>query len=123
MKTRILPPEEWAKLDGTALGPAWRSLPTSGVTIIVVEEEDGLIAGHWTVFTCLHAENVWVAPQHQKRGVVVGRLLKGMQTHLQTLGVGGFVTAAASEEVRRLLEHHLGATRLPGDAYSVPVRG
>lgn len=121
MTRRILLPEEYAKLEGTPLGEVWRTLPTAGVTVIVVEDAAGAIVSHWTSFQCLHAENVWVAPEHQKRGVAVRHLLEGMRDVADEAGAVAFVTASASDEVTRLLER-LGATRLPGIAYSVPVR-
>jgi hypothetical protein len=118
---RVLPPEEWSRLEGTPLGEAWHQLPTTGLTIYVVEDGAGSIVGHWTLFTTLVAEHLWVAPAHQKRGVVVGRLRRALHDDVVHAGARGYMTFSASAEVTRLLEHHLGATRLPGDAYRVPV--
>lgn len=120
MTHRILPSAEWEKLEGTSLGPVWRALPTSGVTVIVVEDTDGAIIAHWTFFQCLHAEQLWVAPAHRKRGSAARHLVRAMHEMARAIGTTAFITAADSAEVTALL-HGLGAARLPGDAYTVPV--
>lgn len=122
MTSRILPPSEWPKLEGTSLGTSWRVLPTTGVTIVVVEDVDGTIVGHSAVFHAVHAEDWWIAAVHRKRGVVAGYLVAGVKAAALRSGAVAFITAAESEEVTHLLKH-LGAARLPGDPYSVPAEG
>lgn len=119
MRTRVLPADEWARLDGTSLGRAWRLLPTSGVTVVVVEH-GGAIVGHAVLFHAVHAEDWWVAEDHRKKGVVVGHLVDAVKVAARQQGAGAFVTASDSTEVTQLLGH-LGAARLPGAAYAVPA--
>jgi len=123
MTARILPPAEWSRLEateGSGLQPAWRQLPVDDVTVIVVEDDDGVIVACWSLFAVYHVEGVWVAPAHRKRGVVAGRLLAEMRRVVHARGVAAVATAAESPEVVTLLET-LGATRLPGDAYQLPM--
>lgn len=120
MTHRILPVDEWARLEGTPLGDVWRHLPTQGLTILVVEDDDGRIVGHWTESLVPVAEQLWVHPDHQKRGVVGRHLLMQMRDVIRALGASGYMTFSASAEVTQMLDR-LQASRLPGVAYSVPL--
>jgi hypothetical protein len=123
MTHRILPPAEWVRLEGTPLGQELGKLALGapGLTVFVVEDKDGHIVGHWSAFVALHGEQVWVHPADRKRGVVVRHLLRAQAEFAATLGATHYITHSASAEVSRLLDT-LGAARLPGDPYSVPVR-
>lgn len=111
MTTRELPREEWHRLDGTELAPFVAGLPASVLTVLVVEQ-DGAIVGCWGLVVSLHAEGLWIAPEH-RRGTAVGRrLLLGMRHAVANAGAQGVLTGAASDEVVSLLEH-VKAERLP----------
>jgi N-acetylglutamate synthase-like GNAT family acetyltransferase len=119
MTTRLLPPEEWARLAGTELDGVWANLPASA-RVVVVEDEEGRIVGCWSLFSVLHVEGVWIAPEHRGRSAVARRLLVGMRHQARDMGASGVCTAAVSDDVRALLDH-LGAARVPGDHYVMSV--
>jgi hypothetical protein len=123
MTHRVLPSDEWFRLKGTPLGKELGklALKAPGLTVFVVEDSDGRIVAHWSAFVALHGEQVWVDDQHRKRGVVARHLLAAQAEFASTLGATHYITHSASDEVTRLVKT-LGATRLPGDPYSVPVR-
>ena len=139
MTHRILPRSQWARLRGTPLGDAFRGLALMpsletpypdlndvGLTVMVVEDAQGRIRGHWSDFVALHAEQVWVHPDERKRGSVIRHLLRAQAEFAATLGATHYITHAESPEVERLLVGHddvkgLGAARLPGDPYRVPA--
>jgi hypothetical protein len=122
MTARVLPPADWPRLAETDLRE-WALLPTSAVTVVVVEDVDGAIVAHVALFSAAHAEKAWVAPAHRQRGVVFGALVDALrQTARAEFGTAAVVAGAASETMRTLLDK-LGATRLPGDYYSLPTRG
>jgi GNAT superfamily N-acetyltransferase len=123
LQARVLPPEEWSKLEGldNEVAAAWRQLPVDDVTIVVVENGDGAIVATWTTFACWHVEGLWVEPLHRKRGVAVGRLIETMRAVLVAKGVSAVMTGAASPEVERLLAH-VQATELPGRYYVLPTK-
>lgn len=120
MTTRILPREEYPRLAGTELEAVWPTLP-EGAAVLVVEE-DGQIVGCWAAFLVAHVEGVWIAPEHRGRGGVARRLLVGMRrTLVETFGATGALTGAMTDDVRALLAR-LGATKLPGDHYALPLK-
>lgn len=119
MTSRILPVEEWHRLEGTEAGPVWRHFDPERTTVLVVEHE-GAIVGAWTLLNVLHAECLWIAPAHRGKTSVARRLWTLMQRTAQQLGVKAVATAAMSNEVRGLLEH-VGATKVPGDHYAMRI--
>jgi hypothetical protein len=123
MTHRILPPAEWPRLKGTPLGDelAKLAIPAQGLTIFVVEDEAGQIVAHWSAFVALHGEQVWVRKDHRKKAAPIKHLLAAQAEFAATLGASHYITHSASDEVTRLLQT-LGAARLPGEPYSVPVR-
>lgn len=119
MTTRLLPPADWARLAGTELETVWPHLPASA-RVIVVEDEAGAIVGCWALFSCVHVEGVWVAPEHRARTAVARRLLVGMRHEARDLGAQSVVTGALTDDVRQLITG-LGGKALPGDLYVIPV--
>jgi hypothetical protein len=120
-QTRLLPVEEWPRLVGTELETVWPHLDPSTAVVLVVEDESGQIVGCWSLFACLHAEGVWIAPDHRRRGVVAKRLLRGMQETARALGVTAVTTAAESSEIAALVTRHLRGQRLPGEMFVCPI--
>lgn len=112
--TRLLPADEWHRLHGTELEKVYPLLPPSAF-IIVVENEQGSIVGCWSTYAVMHAECVWIDPEHQKKGAVARRLWTAMQqiaTDLNTKAAWVTVTSPA-------LDHLLAsrATKVPGESY------
>lgn len=119
MTTRILPPEEWPRLEGTEAGSVWRSLDPESASVIVVED-GGSIVGVWVLMTVLHAECLWIADAHRGKAAVARRLWAAMQREAHAMGVEAVATAATTDDVRALLDH-VGAMKLPGDFYAMKV--
>ena len=71
MTSRILPREEWARLDGTLLWPAAASFDPASI-VMVVEDEDRIV-GCAAYYPVWHLDGVWMAPDAKK--VSVGRRL------------------------------------------------
>jgi Acetyltransferase (GNAT) family len=119
MTSRLLPPAEWSRLVGTELEAIWAMLPPTA-TVVVVEDTEGAIVACWSLFPCLHAEGIWIAPAHRKRGAAGGRLLRATFAEARAQGVTAVVTSATTPEVVTLLEK-IRAKALPGTAYMVPL--
>lgn len=119
MTTRILPPEEWHRLNGTEAEAVWAQFDPARVTVLVVESE-GAIVGTWVLMNVLHAECLWIAPAHRGRTAVARRLWAFMQRTARAIGVPAVATAALTDDVRRLLDH-VGATKVPGDHYAMRI--
>lgn len=124
--TRVLPEAEWPRLADTDAASVWQGLNPQHA-MIVVAEEDGQIVGCHVALTMVHLHCWWIRPGHRKRATLrssVGLKLWAAvrEAVLQRFQATGAITSADNDEVRSLLEH-VGAERLPGDAYIVKLGG
>ena len=109
---RILPPDEWHKLDGRDLSRVLALLNPANTQIVVVENEAGAIVGCWASVLILHAEGVWIAPEYRTRTSVARRLWRRMRDLVLASGARAVVTAADSPQITTLLDRQ-GAQPLP----------
>jgi len=121
MMTRILPESEWSRLAHTEASELYRHLDPARTSIVVVEQ-GGAIVGCHVLMTVLHAECLWIDPAFRGRPSVARRLWAAVQAKALALGARSIMTAACDDRVRGLLAH-VGATKLSGDHYVIPVRG
>lgn len=119
MTTRLLPSEEWPRLAGTEAAAIWPHLDPLRAHVLVVEDA-GVIVGTWVLMNVLHAECLWIAPEHRHGVSVARRLWTFMRRTARGLGVPVVATAALTDDVRALLDH-VGATKVPGDHYAMRV--
>lgn len=120
MTSRVLPPGEWDQLIGTE-AELLIPLLTEDSRVVVVER-DGQVVGCHVLQVILHAECLWIHPDHRGKSSVARRLWAAVQQEAREhFGVRAFATAAVSDEVRDLLAH-VGAVKVPGDHYMVPVK-
>lgn len=120
MTTRELPASEWHKLRGTeAEAVIGRLAPADGRVLVI--EDEGRIIGTWVFFKVVHAECVWIAPEHRGQGTVARRLLTGMLRIMRSFGAKAFFTASVTEDVDALIGR-LGGSRVPGTHWMVPVQ-
>ena len=121
MTTRILPPDEWSKLEGTELEQAYPFLDPKESFVLVVEDGDRIV-GTWAALRQVHLEGVWVHPDHRGRGAVATHLLRAMGNAVaEKFGVEVAWTAAANEDVANLITKHLKGIELPGQHFVVPI--
>ena len=89
MTTRILPPEEYSRLAGTEAATVWPQL-TAAARVVVVEQ-DGQILGCHILQPVLHAECLWIHPDHRGKTSAPGRLWRAVQRAVRDeFGVGWF---------------------------------
>lgn len=120
MRTRILPPDEWERLNGTEAEALWPTLDTLHAQVLVVEDEAGAIIGCWTMMLVPHVECLWIHPDEKARVSVARRLWLGMRQIASDMGAHYVWTAAVSDPVRGLLDH-AHARKLEGDHYVMPM--
>lgn len=127
LTTRVLPFGEWKRLLGTELAHL-ATLPadSSGIVVVVVEEEDGLgpaeIVGCWATIQATHVEGLWHKPEVRGRADVGRALLGGMTAVLQQRGVAEVLTNALEPGVEKMLER-MGGRPVPGQMWVFPVPG
>jgi hypothetical protein len=116
---RILPPDEWPKLQGTEAETLWPLLNPDQAAVLVVEQ-DGQIVGCWVAMQTLHAECVWVSPTVGNPAAVARPLIDGMFEIARGNGMRSLYTSATNDEVREIIRK-LHGTTLPGTAHVIPV--
>ncbi len=124
MTTRILPRDEWSKLAGTELEPAWPYLAqrADDDAFVAVIEDGNRIIACWAAAQEWRVDGFWIHPDFRRTGRVAHRGLQFMLAQLHERGARCATTSALTEDVRRLAVH-IGGVQLPGDHYVFPVRG
>ena len=123
--SRELPPEEFHRITEVEGSPLYaQPLPDPTHTRILAVEVEGQVIAYWGLYDSLHAEPVWIHPDHRQRPAVVRLLLEGLGQILQDLGatfVFGII-ADGDMEKNLPLAQRLGFTELPGKLYGVQVK-
>lgn len=114
MTSRILPPEEWPRLDDTLLASVWRTMRPECSEVIVVEQ-DGVIVASVALLLTLHAECLSVTG-----GPGVARALwTALRARVRATGAEAVWGAAVEAPMQRLLMRH--AEPIPGEHFLVRV--
>jgi N-acetylglutamate synthase-like GNAT family acetyltransferase len=119
MQVRVLPIDEWERLDGTELETVYPIVPP-GMADFVVVEDQGRIVGCWGLLVLPHVDGLWVHPDYRRGAVVQRRLLQGMRAAGQARGFTRAITTALEADVAALIEKWRGE-RLPGTHYLLPL--
>ena len=114
MTSRVLPAEEWARLDGTLLESVWRTMNPAWSEVIVVER-DGAIVGCVALMNVLHAE----CAQTGGDAGVMRALWTALRQRVGEMGLPAVWAAAIDEPMRSLLQRH--AESIPGDHFLLRV--
>jgi|TARA_R110000744_G_scaffold17672_2_gene47696 N-acetylglutamate synthase-like GNAT family acetyltransferase len=119
VSTRILPPDEWSRLNGTLLEGA-PDLLNPEIDMVLVVEKEGEIVGCTSFLPRWHIEGLWVSPKHRKMASVGRPLLRGIYQVAEALKAKELVMmtfdpemAALCARIGRSWEH------LDGDHYSI----
>lgn len=119
MRSRELPSVEWAKLNGTELAEVWPTLDPACTKIAVVEQ-DGEIIGCVATILTLNAHGLWISKAHRGKGAVGRHLRRGLTNIAYSYGTSAVMTSAENPQMHKLLEH-LGAKKLNGSHYFLPL--
>lgn len=117
---RVLPHEDWSKLDHTELATVWRDLHPAYCQVLVVEDGERII-GCWALLNMWHVEGLWIDPAYRNTGIVARRLLHGMRTLTDQHGAAQVITTSVSPDVTDYLQR-LGATPFPGQSFVLKLR-
>lgn len=121
LSSRILPRDEWGKLDACPeAATIWRHLVDSQAEMVVAENEAGEIVGHFVLVPVLHAHGLWVDERYRHVGVFRA-LFAAVSTRVRELGRDSVWTCADTDVVRALWAR-LGATVVAGDHYMLPAQ-
>ena len=119
MRTRILPPEEWQRLDGLDIGKVLKYVSPENIAVIVVESDEGEILGHMSVLTTTYIEGTWIKPGHP---TVLRPLLRQAMALAEVRNEGWvFGGAENSDEHMATLIRRIGGQPIPVQFYSIPT--
>lgn len=121
MTSRVLPPEEWHRLDAAGAETVWKLLDPSKAQILVIEDQ-GAIVGTLTLMSVLHAECLWIKPSHRRGFGVIKRLLDGMWAGAKAQNAHALWSGSVSDTMTNIL-HRIGASEVPGRSFVLPVKG
>ena len=122
MTSRVLPKDEWDRLQATDFPAITPYVDDRDLTIIVVEDGEAIV-GCWGLLPLLHLEGLWIAP-HRRGGSGVARtLVNATGAEVRRRTNRWVMTGADTDLVRRLLTRHFHAILVPGEQYAIPVYG
>ena len=100
---RILPFEEWDKLQGMDLARVVSQLNPDSTQVLVVEDETGRVVGCWALMPLLHAEGLWIDPAHRGHPSVARHLWSRLRATVAALGGRAIITGSADDRTTAML--------------------
>lgn len=119
IRTRILPPAEWDRLERPQIPPLYPYVNPEDVAVIVVEDRDEII-GCVSVLRATHFESLWIHPCFRGNAGVGRALLRQGTAMARTWGANWAFGDIESEKMRGLVER-LGGVKVPADFYALPL--
>jgi hypothetical protein len=120
--TRLLPPEEWPRLAGTAADGLWQHCRPDHTRMVVVEDAEGVIVACTVLYHVVHAECPWIAPDARRSAAVGRALLRGIAEQVTAWSSVTLMVNATLDHLRALIRR-LGGMPLPGDWYVLTPKG
>jgi ribosomal protein S18 acetylase RimI-like enzyme len=122
VRTCILGPDEWPKVEQSGLGALLPYIAAGNVAVVVVEDDAGKVLACMSVLQATHLEGAWVDPEYRKNPGVVRALLRQAGAIAEARGES-WVFAGAADDVMRTYLWRLGGARVPMDTFCLPVGG
>lgn len=120
MTHRLLPREEWHRLQGTLLWPAVLSMTPDALVMVV--EHNGEIVGCASYYPQWHLDGVWIKPDAPK--VSIGRRLFAMIRDVaRDFQIQSAWAMAVNARSRKLIASLGPVVHLACDHYDIDVRG
>ena len=113
--SRVLPPSEWSKLVGTEAERLHPLLDPQKDRVVVVER-DGEVLACTVLMSVLHAECVWIHPEHRGRAGVVRQLYAGIERVASEQGAR-VVDVVATVPVMKRFCRWIGAHLIEGEHF------
>jgi len=116
MRTRILPPSEWAQLNNSEL---MRYVNPDNVSVIIVEKEGEILASVM-VLKVTHFEQLWIKPEERGNAGVFRALIRQAYASARANGER-FVLADAADDRMDSICRRLGGKDLSRTFFALPV--
>jgi hypothetical protein len=124
MNARILPVEEWSRLDGTDLSALLPYVEPQNVAVVVVEDDAGAIVASVSAIRVTHLEGLWISPEARGNAGVFRALIRLAFAIPEARGESwAFGGAADADDRMDSLCRRLGGRPLPVKFYAMPTGG
>lgn len=104
LRTRLLPRDEWWRLEGTEAAALAGAPPGFPAQVLVVEDEDQIVAT-WALITRHEVEGLWVRPEYRRKVAAQRHLFSEMMALARSRGILVLRTAAQTPDVAKMIEH------------------
>ncbi len=121
MMARILPREEWSKLDVSGMPLIGPTLRNEDVQIIAVEDGSRLVAT-MAVIRVTHMESLWIDPEYRGNAGLVRMLLKQAVSAAKKWTDKWIWGASDTEHMNDIIKR-VGGIQLPIQSFMIPVGG
>lgn len=121
MTSRLLPPAEWPRLEGTILASVYPAMNPGSDRIIVVEDDEGTIIGCAALLLIWHLAGPWIAPASRQRVSVYRRLYRAAHALFRVLYIREIYVMAATPTASAQCQRLDAAIPLPCDHFVVRV--
>jgi len=118
-QARVLPPEEWDRLEKAQIPDLWRYTRPEDCEAIVVED-DGAIVASMLVLRITHLEGLWIAPERRGDVGVTRKLLRATVEAASRWAWYWAIAGAADDRMRGILGR-VGGRKLEMDSYMIPL--
>ena len=118
---RILPPEEWERLDRIHLPQRLPYVAAENCAIAVVEEK-GDIVGCVSALQVTHLEGLWISPWHRGNPGIARPLLRFAQEIPKARGERWVFSLVETDQMRGFVTR-LGGHPIPYELFALGVGG
>lgn len=121
MNERILPREEWSKLDVTGFPAIGSTLRPEDSKVTVIEEAGEIVASLGT-FRFTHFESLWIAPKYRGNPAVARKLMRAGAKAAREWTDQWVWGCSGTEHMNDILER-LGGRRMPVETFILSIDG
>ena len=119
LTARILPPEEWHRLE-TGFPPLGTTLRPEDAQVVVVED-DGRIVSSVGVFRITHFESLWIDPTY-KGNAGMARMLMRTAIEAARKWTDQWVWGASGTSKMNTILYRMGGRKMPVETFVVPLQ-
>ncbi len=116
MKARVLPPEEWAKLNGHYSESMLSLAPESDTRMVVCEDDAGNIVGSLGVMRMPQLEGFWLDEAHKGNAGIIRALLREAMP-IAVEWANGYVLVGVTEENMRSIVRRMEGVEIPAEFF------
>lgn len=119
MKARVLPREEWGKLEVSGIPQIGLTLRPEDVQVLVVED-GGRVVATMGVFRVTHFESLWIDPEYRGNAGLGRRLIKAGIEAARKWATDWAWGASGTDHMDSIMSR-MGGQKVPVSTFVVPI--